>query len=186
MSTKPIACLLRWKATRRSGFLNVSACMCSVGQYESHIVTCMKLSFRKCLWIERFFTFRTPPWAQCRTVWLSSSNSVGHVCSMPSSFNRDQSHTTSLVSLLEEIYSASAEDMEMNFFLLDFHDTGDDPILHNIPDVAFLSLESPAQSASAYTVIFPIPACMWTPCVAVPFKYLRTRLAATISECMGD
>ena len=90
-----------------------------------------------------------------------------------------RSHANSAAVEAKARYSASVEDRETVDCFLEDQEIGLEPRKITIPVVDFLSVGSPAQSASEKAEKVRGPGAKWMPKCKVPLTYRRTRLAAS-------
>jgi len=81
-------------------------------------------------------------------------------------------------------YSASAVDVATVLCFFEFQQIGEFPISIIYPEVDFLSLRSPAKSASVYACIFPLPSYLILKFLVL-FKYFNILRILFQSETVG-
>ena len=76
---------------------------------------------------------------------------AGLECSIPNSFNKDNSHVSSQQALAIDMYSASADEQDTVSYFLDFQDIKESPKNTHNPEIDHLVSEQVPQSSSENT-----------------------------------
>ena len=110
-------------------------------------------------------------------LWLSQYITVGSKCEPKNPTRIFLIHIASHVAKLATMYSASIELSATDLCFLLYQETVVDPLLNISPDVLFLSVGLPAQSASVKPCSFTSSNYLYhNPYPDVPLRYLRTCL----------